>query len=230
MRITQHHASLSVQRARAETIGSGLATHGFSKRPESCDDHPGAHAVTRYTRGYVKLLVLSLGMQRGQIVEIAGAPRPRTFPTRGGHAIGARPSWRLTAYDPPAEAILAAALAAGDSAPELGAFEVAGWTAVRPHTSKVSRPRVATYTRPDGAVVASFHMPTFTPSCERCAEHGDHGDAGGWLVAGLGVTCDATAHTPGSVISAFALALPSARLFPSRIMPKRPGAESEEGK
>ncbi|WP_041540628.1 hypothetical protein [Catenulispora acidiphila] len=125
---------------------------------------------------------------------------------------------------------MAAALAARDGSTELGVFEVAGWHVVRPHTSDIKRPRVATYTRPDGAVVASFHVPTFTPSCERCASHGDHGDAGGWLVTGLGVVCDASAHTPGSVIAAFAMSLPSSQLFPGRpsTRPARPTLEEPE--
>ena len=224
------HAPLSVQRARAQTISSVLSKHGFAPRTESRKDHPGAFAVARYSRGAVNLLVLSLGYRHGQIVEIEGGARARSYPTRGGHSIGGRPSWRLTAYDPPAEAVVDAALAAREPSTELGAFEVAGWRTARPHIRSVKRPRFTTYTRPDGAVVASFHVPTFTPTCDYCsAVHGDHGDAGGWLIKGVGVACDATAHTPGSVVSAFALGLPSGRLFPGWVMPTGAPAAPESG-
>lgn len=204
-------AATAVQLARAEAVGKALLRQGWLQRAEQPHEHPGSqHSTLWHPRpaGGVSLLILTFGGRRGQMAEILAGPTPNLHPKTGGRLrSGRRPSWRLTAYDAPAQALAAAALTAVDDPSHAPDLESAGWSVERPYRNIRSQ-RVTTFTRPDRAVAARFHSPTYSPPCERCTHFGDLGDAGGWTIAGPGFAVDATAHTPEHVISAFARALP----------------------
>lgn len=203
-------AATSIQLARADTIGRALSVRGWSSEPEPRDLHPGAVNAARWVAplsiGRTDLLVLTLGRLHGQMIELTREPVSGSL--RPGRRRTAFPGWRLTAYDAPASAVIAAALATGiqDEGPRL---EQAGWDVE--HTRDVAgRMRVTGITRPDGAIRVEFYTPTLTPPCQSCA-HPGAADDGGWLVAGPGFNAEATAHTPGAVVSAFALGSSCAR-------------------
>lgn len=217
-------AATSVQLARADALGKALTHRGWTSRSEPKDKHPGAVAATVYRRTGVRALVLTLGGRHGQMIEIT-AEAGSGHRGEGGRRVRAvKPSWRLTAYDAPTKAVLAAATAVFDDPMDSNPLESAGWTieharvrndgssamsytadAAMPWAAKV---RATRFTRPDGALIATFHLPTYTPPCERCTHHGELGSAGGWDITGPGFTAEATAHTPAAVIGAFTCALP----------------------
>ena len=205
-------AATSAQVARAEVIGKSLARRGWTYSVEPRTKHPGAHRATVWTPNAtlgVSLLVLTIGGRHGQLAELFGCATSATRADAGGRSrSGRRPSWRLTAYDAPAAALIAAALSAADDPPEAQNLEAAGWKVIRHQADDRRRPALPEFIRPDDAVSAAFRAPTFTPPCERCSHCGELGDMGGWLITGPGFTADATAHTPESVVTAFALALP----------------------
>jgi hypothetical protein len=214
----------SVQLARAEALGKALAHRGWNGRYESTNKHPGAVGSIVRTNPGVEILVLTLGRNAGQMVEITAQG---VFSHRGKGCRRVRevsPSWRMTAYDAPLQAVLAAATAAIDGVPDPSPLELPGWAVERAsgrsagvnamrYVTEAEVPlgrkvRATRFTRPDGAVVATFHLPTYTPPCEHCTHHGELGDVGGWLITGPGLTAEATAHAPTAVIGAFTRALP----------------------
>ena len=217
----------SVQLARAEALGKALTHRGWTSRSEPKDKHPAAVTATVHRRSDLRTLVLTLGGRHGQMIEItaeAGSGRRG----QGGRRVRAvKPSWRLTAYDAPIKAVLAAATAAFDDPLDSNPLESAGWTiehalvrkdrsSATPYTAEAATPwgvkvRATRFTRPDGALIATFHLPTYTPPCEHCTHHGELGDTGGWNIIGPGFTAEATAHTPTAVIGAFTRALPCDR-------------------
>jgi hypothetical protein len=208
-------APTNMQLARAESLGKALAHRGWAVRRESLAHHPGAIGATLHARGGIEILVLSLGAHRGQMIEIT-AESVVGYRREGNNrhqARDARPSWRLTTYDPPIKTILAIGIAACSGAREPTPLERAGWTAgyARPHAVDSNSShvvRATRFTRPDGAVSATFHLPAYNPPCERCDHSGELGDAGGWMITGPGFMAEATAHTPPGVIGAFVHALP----------------------
>ena len=205
-------AATSVLIARAEVIGKSLTRRGWTSSVEPRTKHPGAHRATVWVPDAapgVSLLILTIGGRQGQLAELLGPATSATRTDAGGRSrSGRRPSWRLTAYDAPAPALIAAALSAADEPPDAQSLEAAGWKVVRHQADDRRRPALPEFIRPDDAVSAAFRAPTFTPPCERCSHCGEVGDMGGWLITGPGFSADATAHTPGSVVTAFALALP----------------------
>lgn len=223
--MTDTPTASSVQLARAEALGKALTHRGWIVRHESRDKHPGAVEATVYTHRPIEILILTLGGRAGQMVEITA---PNTGLKGGIHRIrDVSKSWRMTAYDAPIEAILGAAAAVLGKAPELSQSELAGWTVEHaPHCETSSdavsdalktempsgrRVRATRFTRRDGAVTATFHLPNYTPPCQSCTHDGDLGDSGGWLISGPGFTAEATAHIPEAVIAAFAHGLPVPR-------------------
>lgn len=240
-------AATSVQLARAEVLGKALVRRGWTSRREPRAKHPGAIGATTYTRPGLETLILTFGGRHGQMVEIT-AQATYGFRGEGSRRVrAAKPSWRLTAYDAPIAAVLAAATAGVDDPLDSNALESAGWRvehalavkdadgsmrfnadASLPIAVKVLATR---FTRPDGALRATFHLPTYTPPCEHCTHHGELGGTGGWIVAGPGFTAEATAHIPTSVIGAFVRALPGSRqnhpAAPSKELPVRPRNRAE---
>lgn len=214
----------AVQLARADAIGKVLLRRGWLRRAEQPSKHPGAHASTAWQprpAADIQLLILTFGGRRGQMAEILAGPAPNLRPDAGGHLrSGRRPSWRFTAYDAPAQALVAAALTAVDDPSHAPDLESAGWRVERPRYCNIRSPRITTFTRADRAVTARFHNPTYSPPCERCTHFGDLGDAGGWTITGPGFAVDATAHTPEHVITAFARALPgsASALAPEQVV------------
>jgi hypothetical protein len=205
-------AATAAQLARAAVIGKALRRRGWTSCDDQRDKHPGAQRATVWTQTTtpdLTLLILTIGGKNGQIAELlhpalAVPVRGRSDRTRAAR----RPSWRLTCYDAPPLAVTSAALAAADAPPDGNSLTEAGWNTTHHQADDRRRPILTEFTRPDGAVSAAFRLPTFTPPCERCPAGSDLGDAGGWLISGPGFTADATAHIPGAVITAFALALP----------------------
>ena len=233
-------AATSVQLARAEALGKALTHRGWTGRREPEDQHPGAIAATAHTRPGIRVLILTLGGRLGQMIEITAEAATGYRGESGRRVRAVKPSWRMTAYDPPFEAILAAATAAGP--PDPNSLETAGWTvehalarnvdgnalsytadAATPWGAKV---RATRFTRPDGALIATFHLPTYTPPCEHCSHHGELGDTGGWDITGPGFTAEATAHTPPAVISAFTHALPGSVPDQAATTSQKPTARS----
>lgn len=202
-------ATTSVQLARADAIGKALTRQGWTARHETRSDHPGAVAVGSHTRLGTKVLVVTMGARHGQLVEVIGAGVPAGRTPSGGHSTGARPSWRLTAYNPSASAVLAAAAAACTAAHYSGVLETNGWQADRTIKRNIRTPRTTTFTYPGGAVAVTFHVPTFTPPCPSCGPGRECGDSGGWIVNGP-CFMEASTHTPESVIAAFVQGLPDA--------------------
>ncbi|MEY9859777.1 hypothetical protein ABH935_005410 [Catenulispora sp. GAS73] len=214
----------SVQLARAEALGKALAHRGWNSRHESTSKHPGAVGSIVRTHPDIEILILTLGGTAGQMVEITAQGVSGHRGTGFRRVREVSPSWRMTAYDAPIQAILAAATAATASAPDPNPLELPEWTIERATRRSAGdnavryaaglevplggRVRATRFTRPDSAVVVTFHLPTYTPPCEHCTHHGDLGDIGGWLITGPGLTAEATAHTPAAVISAFTRALP----------------------
>lgn len=206
-------AATSVQLTRAEKIRRTLIGNGWTSSREPRDKHPGAVAAIRHQRLNHEVLILTLGGAHGQIVEIT-ADTVAAVRTDGARKIrDITPSWRLTAYDPPVAATLAAIEALHDRQRYPAALTGAGWDVEyipapdRPAGS--ARPAHATcFTRPDGVVRATFCYPTYTPPCESCPHARDLGDIGGWLITGPGFTAEASTHTPSAVITAFATSLP----------------------
>jgi len=214
----------SVQLARAEALAKALTHRGWNGRYESTNKHPGAVGSIVRTHPGAEVLILTLGRNAGQMVEITaqGVSGHRGTGFRRVREVSA--SWRMTAYDAPIQAVLAAATAAIDSVPDPNPLALPGWTVERatgrsagdngvryatgPEVPLGGKVRATRFTRPDGAVVVTFHLPTYTPPCEHCTHHGELGDIGGWLITGPGLTAEATAHAPTAVISAFTRALP----------------------
>lgn len=225
------HANVatSLQLARAAAIDKALARKGWTARRDS-NAHPGAIVASAHTRHGIRVLILTLGHRHGQMVEIIAEA---TTGHRGEHSHrlrDRRPSWRMTAYNPPIEGVLAAAAAAFSDSPDPSPLETGGWMIKHAPACKVGRASLRVvgatrFIRPDGAVTATFHIPTYNPPCERCNHHGEVGDSGGWYIAGLRCTAEATAHTPTTVIAAFALALPGGTHSPATT-PERPPVAS----
>lgn len=206
-------AATSVQLARAKVISKALTRTGWTSRRVPDGEHPGAVGAASHVRGGASVLVLTLGGRYGQMVEILADAVPKATADGGRRTIPGRPSWRLTAYDAPAEAVVAAAQAAYAPATEANSRWADGWTVEHApaHARGRNVPnivRATQFIRPDDAVIATFRTPTYSPPCETCAHAGDLGDAGGWLITGPGFTAEATAHTPTDVIAAFTRALP----------------------
>ena len=204
----------NVQLARAATISKALTRRGWTSRLEPNDAHPGAITATAHSRHGLRVLILTLGERHGQMIEITAEATTGQRGERGRQVRDRKPSWRFTAYDPPTEAVLAAAIAAFDNRPDPSPLETAGWTIKQDPARKIGptslrKVRATWFIRPDGAVTASFHLPAYRPPCEHCSHQGELGDTGGWYITGPGFTAEATAHTPTAVIGAFALALPS---------------------
>jgi hypothetical protein len=219
------------QLARAAAIGESLTRSGWTCRREPNDTHPGAIAATAHTRQGMRALILTLGDRHGQMIEITAEATTEQRGERGRQVRDRKPSWRLTAYNPPTQAILAATTAAFDGTPDPTPLETAGWTIRQDPARKAARTslrmvRATWFTRPDGAVTASFHIPTYRPPCEHCAHHGELGDTGGWYITGPGSTAEATAHTPAAVIGAFALALPDSGPHHQAATPEPPAVTS----
>jgi hypothetical protein len=235
--MTQTPVATSVQLARAEALGKALTRYGWTSCREPQDEHPGAVAATAYTRLGVRALVLTLGGRRGQMIEVTAESSCGYRREASRRARGLETFWRLTAYDPPTEAILAAAIAPFDGLPAGNPLDLAGWTIERAlahklgssamsytytytYTAKAAVPLGAKFcatrfTRPDGVVTATFHIPTYIPPCEHCP-----GDTGGWIITGPGFVAETTAHIPVAVIGAFIRALPGDR-------PNQPATTSE---
>lgn len=211
--MTHATVTTSEQLARATAISKNLTRRGWRRRLEPVDAHPGAVAATTHARRGIRLLTLTLGERHGQIIEITAKA---TAGKRAQHARKVRdgkPSWRMTAYNPPTDAVLAAATAAFDGPGDPRQLQNAGWTIEHALVGDVGPQclgmvRSTWFTRPDGAVTASFHVPAYNPPGEDCDYYGELGDAGGWFIGGPGFAADATAHTPTAVVGAFALALP----------------------
>ena len=213
----------SVQLARAEALGKALTLRGWNGRLEPQDEHPGAVAASVHTRLGICLLILTLGRRHGQMVEITAGTSTGQRGEGGRRVREVKRSWRMTAYDPPTQAVLAAATATFDH--KSGPLEFAGWTVEHALARKVggnamsyttdaavlrgAKVRATRFTRSDGAVLATFHIPTYNPPCEHCTHHGELGDTGGWIITGPGFAAEATAHTPPVVIDAFTRALPA---------------------
>ena len=214
----------SVQLARAAVISKTLTRRGWTCRPEPNEAHPGAITATVHARHNVRVLVLTLGERHGQMIEITAKATTGQRGERGRQVRDMKPSWRLTAYSPPPAAVLAAVTATFDTRPNPSPLEAVGWTVkhVRVRDSgagSLRMVRATCFSRPDGAVSASFHIPTYKPPCEHCEHHGELGDTGGWHITGPGFTAEATAHTPTAVITAFALALPDDSAHPAATTP-----------
>lgn len=211
--MTHTPAATSLQLARAETLSKALTRRGWTGRREPQGAHPGAVAAIAHTRRGIRALILTLGGRHGQMIEITAEASIGQRGHGGRRVREVKPSWRLTAYDPPVQAMLAAATAAVGDASDVSQRQHAGWTieqapARKIGTNPVRMVRATRFTRPDGVVSATFHVPTYNPPCEHCAHHGELGDTGGWIITGPGFTAEATAHTPSAVIAAFAHALP----------------------
>jgi len=217
-------AATSLHLARAEALGKALAHRGFTGRREPQDTHPGVIAATAHSRCGIRVLILTLGGRHGQMIEITAEATAGYREQAGRRVREVKPSWRLTAYDAPIEAIIAAATAAFGDPAGPSPLEGAGWTVehalarnvgsnAMSYTAHATVPpgtkvRASRFTRPDGAVSATFHIPAYTPPCERCDHHRELGDTGGWDITGPGFTAEATAHTPAAVIGALVRALP----------------------
>ena len=217
----------SVQLARAEALGKALTHRGWTSRSEPKDKHPGAVTATVHRRSGIRTLVLTLGGRHGQMFEITAEAGSGPRGQGGRRVRAAKTSWRLTAYDTPIEAVLAAATAAFDDPLDSNPLGSAGWTiehalvcknrsGATQYTADAATPwgvrvRATRFTRPDGALIATFYLPTYAPPCEHCTHHGELGDTGGWNITGPGFTAEATAHTPTAVIGAFTRALPGDR-------------------
>lgn len=217
-------AATRVQLARAEALGKVLTHRGWTSRHEPHDKHPGAIGATTHTRPGIRVLILTFGGRRGQMIEITAEAATGYRGETGRRVRAVKPSWRMTAYDPPVEAILAAATAAADDPLDPNPLGTTGWTvehalarnindSAPSYTAYTTTPwrakvRATRFTRPDGALIVTFHVPTYTPPCEHCDHHGELGSTGGWDITGPGFTAEATAHTPPAVISAFTHALP----------------------
>lgn len=201
-------SATTAQLVRAHAIGEALKQRGWNARPEPAQSHPGAVGASRCTvvrpTGEISLLTLSLG-ELGQMAELTGDPASAARPAGGRRRSGA-PAWRLTAYDPPAHAVVTAAFAAAGSIEIPWRLNEAGWD-VEHTRDPAGHLRITGFTRPDGTVRTEFHAPTLTPRCKTCEHPGSARD-GGWLVTGPGFTAEASVHTPEPVITAFALALP----------------------
>jgi len=206
----------SVQLARADAIGKALTRQGWITRREPRSSHPGAIAANSLVRSGVAVHVVTMGARLGQLVEVTSAGLPALRRAKGQPRHGAQPSWRLTAYDPPVSAVLAAATVAARGPHCIGALEASGWEAARPTTRDSRKPRATTFTYPGGSVTVAFHLPTYSPPCPHCAAGYDCGDVGGWIVT---APCfmEASTHTPESVIAAFVQGLPGA-------VPERPAS------
>ena len=218
-------AATNQQLARAEALGKALAHRGFTGRREPQDTHPGAIAATAYTRSGIRVLILTLGGRHGQMIEITAEATTGYRGEAGRRVREVKPSWRLTAYDAPTEAITTAATAAFGDPADPSPLEGAGWTVehalarnvgrnAMSYTAETAVPpsmkvRATRFTRPDGMVCATFHIPTYTPPCEHCDHHRELGDTGGWDITGPGFTAEATAHTPAAGIGALVRALAS---------------------
>ena len=119
-------------------------------------------------------------------------------PTRGtgkGNSSG-YPFWRLSIFDGPASAILAAAHVAitAEHGPTFNTATYEGWEACSTHTAS-GHLTSTTFVHPIGQVAASYHYPDVPGEC------------GAWLIYGPVCYADATGHTPGPVIRELAESL-----------------------
>ncbi|MEZ0107928.1 hypothetical protein ABH920_001920 [Catenulispora sp. EB89] len=116
-------------------------------------------------------------------------------PTRGTGkgSSGAPCFWRMSIFDAPASAILAAARVAitDEHGPTFNTATYEGWEACSTHTAS-GHLASTTFVHPTGQVAASYHYPDVPGEC------------GAWLIYGPVCYADATGHTPGPVIRAFA--------------------------
>lgn len=240
-----HHTPTSgvVQTARADAIGKALTHRGWTSRREPDNQHPGAISATTYARPGIRTLILTLGGRHGQMIEIIAEAATGYRGQAGRRVREVKPSWRLTAYDAPIEAVLAAATAALDDPQDASPLVPAGWTVehalvrkdgsgAMPYTADAAvswsaKVRASRFTRPDGAVIAVFHVPSYTPPCEHCTHHGELGDTGGWDITGPGFTAEATAHTPAAVIGALTRALPGHHPDQPTVSPAKPGRRTK---
>jgi len=214
-------SATSLQLARAEYLAKVLSRHGWTRRRTSSAEHPGAVGAASHACNGIGILILSLGGRHGQIIEII-AEGVRRHRNDGGRRVReVSRSWRLTAYDPPTAAILSAALTAHEPFQQPNELENAGWTVTHAQRKGGTRgsctPPATRFTRPDGVVTATFHVPTYNPPCEHCDHHGELGDVGGWIITGPGFTVEATAHVPPGVIGAFVHALPGDHDQPAKM-------------
>lgn len=139
----------------------------------------------------LKLLLVSYPHSDGQLAELIA--EPTRLAAKGGR--GMRPSWRLSAFDAPATAVLAAAKAAAEEA-NVPTLDVAGWEISNAY-SVAGQLTATCFTDPQSGVDATFHFPMSA------------GDCGGWLINGTRCYADASAHVPGAVIHALATGLNS---------------------
>jgi len=119
-------------------------------------------------------------------------------PTRGTgkRDTSACPFWRLSIFDAPASAILAAARVAitAERGPTFNTAAYEGWEACSTHSAS-GHLTSTTFVHPTGQVAASYHYPDVPGEC------------GAWLIYGPVCYADATGHTPGPVIREFAESL-----------------------
>lgn len=225
--MTHATSTTNVQAVHA-ALGKELTRRGWTSHHEPNDAHPGATTATTHIRHGIRVLILSLRGRHGQMIEITAAPTTGSRRQDGRRVRDSSPSWRLTAYAPPTEAILAAAMTATTDSHSPGLLESLGWSITHAANTEVGGNafrgvRATRFTSPGKTVTATFYTPSYTPPCEHCTHYGELGDTGGWDISGSGFTAEATAHTPAPVIEAFLRALPrDHRKLPRPAPPAQP--------
>lgn len=133
----------------------------------------------------VRLMIATYPENGGQLVEFISEPTRGT----GKSSTGSRFYWRLSVFDAPQSAILAAArtaLACDHGATfDTAAYE--GWETCHLRSS-TDQLVTSTFVHPTGQVTATYHYPTAPGEC------------GGWLICAPDSYADASGHTPGPVI------------------------------
>lgn len=133
----------------------------------------------------VKIMIATYPEDGGQLVEFTCEPTRGT----GKWSTGAQFFWRMSVFDAPQKAILAAARVALTQ--EHGAvFDTAaqeGWEACLTR-SVTGHLESSTFVHPTGQVSATYHYPHAPGEC------------GGWVIDAATCHADATGHTPGPVV------------------------------
>lgn len=140
----------------------------------------------------VKIMIVTYPEDGAQLVEFTCEPSRGT----GKWSTGAQFYWRLSVFDAPHTAILAAARVAltQEHGPVFDTAAQDGWETCLTRDAN-GHLAASTFVHPVGRVSATFHYP-FTP-----------GECGGWVIAAPTCHADATGHTPGPVIRALAESL-----------------------
>lgn len=141
----------------------------------------------------VKITVVTYPDDAAQLVEFIYEPSRGTGKWSSGDA---RSYWRMSVFDAPATAIVAAAHVAitGGPGPTFDTAGQEGWETCVNHTAAGHLESTA-FVHPTGQVAAVFHYPD-TP-----------GECGAWLMFAPSCHADATGHTPARVVRALAESL-----------------------